>query len=343
MVSDLLLLSQAWQDWSRLDPSERKRRAAQAILSEDEEVLWRLTVAHLQFTGKKGTRVSQHTLRAYRRGVLDWLEHRGGADLLRVSADEAQGYVRRLEQGDEDTQPKAPATVHLRVIAARRFYEALAWCGFELTNPFDEVKVSPDPVKPHEKREEYRLETVKSLLEAAEHLDDSVSRVAILLGVLCGLRIEEIVSLRWRDVDFQDQLLSVEGKGNKRRTVPFDAATSRALAALPQRGNWVLMRKYGHWGPYSTDGLRKKLRVLCIKAFGVNPFTQQPNAYRAVHALRHTFGVMMQESVGLLETQALMGHESLVTTQRYAKVTSKKASERARSAQEGLGERLSRE
>ena len=342
-MSDLLLVSQVWQDWSQLDLSERKRRAAQAILSEDRALLWHLSVAHLQFTGRKGTRVSQHTLRAYRKGVFDWLEYQGGADLLRVTADEAQGYVRRLEQGDEDTKPKAPATVHLRVVAARRLYEALAWCGFDLDNPFDKVKVSPDPVKPHEKREEYRLETVKSLLEATKRFEDSVSHVAILLGVLCGLRVEEIVSLRWENVDFQDQLLSVEGKGSKRRTVPFDAATSRALAALPQRGDWVLMRKYGRWGPYSTDGLRKKLRVLCTKAFGVNPFTQRPNAYKAVHALRHTFGVTMQETVGLLETQALMGHENLSTTQRYAKVTSKKASERARSAQEGLGEQLSRE
>ena len=342
-MSDLLPLSQVWQDWSRLPVDERKRRAAQAILSEDQETLWRLTVAHLQFTGKKGALVSKHTLRAYRRGVLDWLGYQGGADLLRVSEDEAQGYVRRLEQGDENTKPKAPTTVQLRVIAARRLYEALAWCGFELENPFDGVRVSPDPVKPHEKREEYRLETVEALLQAAEKEGDPVTQVVLYLGVLCGLRVEEIVSLKWSGVDFQDQLLSVEGKGSKRRTVPFDPATSRALAGLPHRGDYVLMRKYGGWGPYSTDGVRKKLKTLCIKAFGINPFTQQPNAYKAVHALRHTFGVTMQELVGLLETQALMGHESLATTQRYAKVTSRKASERARAAQEGLGRRLSKE
>ena len=339
-MSVLLPVTQVWQDWSRLPTDERKRRAARAILAEDHDTLWQLTVAHMQFTGKKGTSVSAHTLRAYERGVRGWLEYQGGADLLRVTPDEAQGYVRRLEQGDGETKPKAPATVQLRVIAARRLYGALAWCGFELNNPFEDVRVAPDPVKPHEKRAEYRLETVRALVEAAEDFDDSVAKVAILLGVLCSLRVEEIVSLRWADVDFQDQLLYVEGKGGKRRTVPFDAATSRALAALPHRGEYVLMRLYGSWGAYTTDGLRGKLRRLCTKAFGVNPFTKQPNAYKAFHALRHTFGVTMQEAVGLLETQALMGHESLATTQRYAKVTSKKASERARTVQEGLGKRL---
>lgn len=340
-MTNLLPLSQVWQDWSRLETSERKRKAARAIQQGDVDTLWRLTVAHLQFTGKRGTGVSRHTLRAYERGVRDWLEYVGGADLLRVTPDEAQGYVRALEAGGEDTPPKAPATVQLRVVAARRLYGALEWCGFDIGNPFEGVRVSPDPVKPFEKREEYRLETVQELLAAAERFDDPIAKAAILLGVLCSLRIEEIVTLRWSDVDFREQLLQVKGKGSKRRTVPFDAATSRALAALPHGGDYVLMRKYGTWGPYTTDGMRGKLRRLCTKAFGVNPFTQKPNAYKAFHALRHTFGIIMQEEVGLLETQALMGHESLTTTQRYAKVTSRKASERARKAQEGVGKKLS--
>ena len=340
-MPNLLPLSQVWQDWSRLEVSERKRKAALAIQQEDFETLWQLVLAHLQFTGRKGTLVSKHTLRAYERGVKDYLSFIGGADVLRVSPDEAQSYVRGLEQGNEEQPPKAPATVQLRVIAARRLYSALQWCGFEIDNPFEEVQVSPDPVKAHEKREEYRLETVQELLKAAEQFDDLLAKAAILLGVLCSLRVEEIVTLKWTDINFREQLISVKGKGSKSRTVPFDAGTSRALSSLPQLGPYVLMRKYGSWGPYTTDGLRNKLKRLCVRAFGINPFTQKANAYKAFHALRHTFGVIMQEQVGALETQALMGHEDLKTTLRYAKVTSRKASERARAAQEGLSKKLS--
>ena len=339
-MSDLLPLSQVWRDWSRLEPGERKRRAAQAILTEDTTTLWQLTVAHLQFTGRKGTGVSRHTLRAYERGVKDYLLYNGGADLLRVSPDEAQTYVRGLEQGNQETPPKAPATVQLRVIAARRLYGALQWCGFELENPFDNVRVADDPVKPHEKRSEYRFETIQELLKATREFDDPVAKVAILLGFLCGLRVDEIAALRWSDLDFRDQLIHVTGKGGKTRSVPLEATTSRALSALPHQCEFVLARRYGAWGPYTTAGLRDKVRRLCVKAFGTNPYTLQPNAYKAIHALRHTFGVMMHEQVGSLETQMLMGHESLTTTQRYAKVTSRKASERARGVQEKLGRDL---
>ena len=337
-MSELVYAADTWKAWSSLGEGERKLRAAKAIQQGDYDDLWLMTLAFLQFKGRKGTSVSQHTLRAYRRGLFDYLIYTGGADLLRVSLDEAQTYVRTLEQGGDEVKPKSPATVQLRAVAARRFYQALAWCGFALDNPFDKVMIRPDPVKPYEKRSEYGLDTVKELVHACDTYDDPVCKVAILLAVLSGLRIEEIVTLEWGDIDFRERLIRVRGKGKKIRLVPLDTVIGKALSELPHTGKHVLMRYYRKsWAAYTTAGLRAKIRQLCLKAFGINPFSQQPNGYKGVHAFRHTFGVVMQEQVGALETQALLGHESLTTTMRYSKVTSRKASERARKAQETLG------
>lgn len=338
-MTELVYAADTWKTWSSLTEGERKLRAAKAIHSEDYDDLWLLTLAYLQFKGRKGTSISQHTLRAYRRGVLDYLTYIGGADILRVSPDEAQTYVRVLEQGTDEDKPKSPATVQLRAVAARRFYQALQWCGFDLDNPFEKVMIRPDPVRPEEKRSEYSLTTVKDLVHACDTFEDSISKVAILLAVLSGLRIEEIVTLTWADVDFRERLIRVQGKGKKVRLVPLATATGKAMSDVPHAGNNVLMRYYAKtWAPYQTAGLRARLKRLCLKAFGVNPFEGTPNGYKGVHAFRHTFGVIMQEQVGALETQALFGHESLTTTMRYSKVTSRKASERARKAQEVLGE-----
>lgn len=334
----LVYAADTWKAWSSLTEAERKLRAARAIQTEDVDDLWLMTLAFLQFKGRKGTSISPHTLRAYRRGLLDYLIYIGGADILRVSPDEAQTYVRMLEQGGDETKPKSPATVQLRAVAARRFYDALAWCSFGVDNPFDKVMIRPDPVKPHEKRSEYGLDTVKELVHACDTFDDSIAKVAILLAVLSGLRIEEIATLEWGDIDFRERLIRVRGKGKKIRLVPLDTAIGKALSEVPHTGKGVLTRYYRKsWAPYTTAGLRAKIRQLCLRAFGINPFSQQPNGYKGVHAFRHTFGVIMQEQVGALETQALLGHESLTTTMRYSKVTSRKASERARKAQEALG------
>ena len=337
-MSELVYAADAWKAWSAMLEGERKLRAAKAIAQEDHDDLWLMTLAFLQFKGKKGTRISQHTLRAYRRGVLDYLIYSGGADILRVSPDQAQTYVRILEQGTDDTKPKSPSTVQLRAVAARRFYQAFAWCGFDLDNPFEKVMIQPDPARPEEKRSEYGIGTVKDLVHACDTYDDAISKVTILLAVLSGLRIEEIVTLAWSDIDFRERLIRVHGKGKKVRIVPLDTAIGKAMSDVPHRGTQVLMRYYGKvWAPYRTAGLRARIKRLCLKAFGINPFDHTPNGYKGVHAFRHTFGIIMQEQVGALETQALMGHESLTTTMRYSKVTSRKASERARKAQEALG------
>ena len=337
-MSELVYAADTWKTWSSLTEGERKLRAAKAIQTENHDDLWLMTLAFLQFKGRKGTNISQHTLRAYRRGLFDYLIYLGGADVLRVFPDEAQTYIRTLEQGSDETKPKSPATVQLRAVAARRFYGALQWCGFGVDNPFDKVMIRPDPVKPHEKRSEYGLDTVKELVHACDTFEDPISKVAILLAVLSGLRIEEIARLEWADIDFRERLIKVTGKGKKVRMVPLDTAIGKALSEVPHTGKQVLTRYYRqNWAAYTTAGLRARLRQLCLKAFGVNPFSQQPNGYKGVHAFRHTFGVVMQEQVGALETQALLGHDSLTTTMRYSKVTSRKASERARKAQEALG------
>lgn len=337
-MTELVYAADTWKAWASMSVGERKLRAAKAVQTGDHDDLWLMTLAYLQFRGRKGTSVSQHTLRAYRRGVLDYLIYIDGADMLRVSSDEAQTYVRVLEQGGDDAKPKSPATVQLRAVAARRFYQALQWCGFDLENPLEGVMIRPDPVRPEEKRSEYSLTTVKDLVHACDTFEDPVSKVAILLAVLSGLRIEEIVTLRWADVDFRERLIRVRGKGQKVRMVPLATATGKAMNEVPHMGEHVLTRFYAKtWAPYQAAGLRARLKRLCLKAFGINPFAGTPNGYKGVHAFRHTFGVVMQEQVGALETQALFGHESLTTTMRYSKVTSRKASERARKAQEALG------
>ena len=96
------------------------------------------------------------------------------------------------------------------------------------------------------------------------------------------------------------------------------------------------MQRPGH--RIRRPGLEPGSNACVLKRSGSTRLKGTPNGYKGVHAFRHTFGVVMQEQVGALETQALFGHNSLTTTMRYSKVTSRKASERARKAQEALGE-----
>ena len=343
-MSQLERFKDDMRDWSDLQVDDRKYRATVAVQERNHEELWGLTRAYLKFAGRKGTHVSAHTLKMYRIAIVELLDHWQGVNLLRPSPDDAQEYVRWLEQGQHDPHnikvylhaPKSPATVNQRVSAARNLYSAFQWCGFEVSNPFEKVRVRKDPTAAHEKRQEYSLEVVGELLRKADELGDVITKVAIMLGVFDGLRVSEIINLKWRDIDFQERLLWIRGKGGKQRYLPLSSVLSKELAKLERVCEYVLCRKYRGYGPYTDESMRRRVDKLCMLTFGQDPLTGKGQGYKAIHSFRHTFGVNMHDQVGLLETQALMGHEDVTTTARYSKVTSLRASKRARGAQASI-------
>jgi integrase/recombinase XerC len=132
----------------------------------------------------------------------------------------------------------------------------------------------------------------------------------------CGLRLAELASLDWRDVQADNDILRVEGKGAKSRLVPVGrharAALNRWLAVrgqlavtdepalfVGQRG-----RRLGH------RAIQKRLDTVA----------RQGGLGRPVHPhmLRHAFASHLLESSGdLRAVQELLGHADIATTQVY--------------------------
>ncbi len=210
------LLHQA-RSWAELSPEDLKRRAAKAVHERDSEELWQLTKAYLFLHGSKGGNVSTHTLRNYRRGVIDLIEAWQGENVLRPSRDAGVLYVRKLETlpNPKTAHPISAATIEVKLAAARMLYKALRWSGITEVNPFEDVSPAPDMTPDWEKRKHYSIEDIEKLLQVADPIESAM----ILLGAHTGLRISEICSLKWSDVDYPKGKLKVLGKGGKRASV----------------------------------------------------------------------------------------------------------------------------
>ena len=307
------ILNQA-KSWAELSGEDLKRRAAKAANERDTEELWQLTKSYLFLHGAKGGNVSAHTLRNYRSGVVNLIEAWQGENIVRPSRDAGVLYVRKLETVPnlKTGQPVSAATIEVKLAAARTLYKALRWTGVTEANPFEDVSPAPDMTPDWEKRKPYSVDDIEKLLAVAQPLE----AVMVLLGAHTGLRISEICSLKWSDIDWSKGKLKVLGKGGKRASVSMSTKLEEILKSthtiVEERKR--TKNSSDHVLPWQPDRTRQRFKHLCTLA-GVE------YKDKAVHGLRHGAGTRYYaQTKDLGRVASHLRHENIQTTRIYAKL-----------------------
>jgi len=192
------------------------------------------------------------------------------------------------------------------------------------------VVLSPDEVnaliaEPAKEKEKRKLDKKKT-----RKTDPIMMRrdTAILeLFYASGLRLSELTGLNLADVDLEERLVRVMGKGSKERVVPFhDRAKQTLLEYLPDRATLLKGRGDPKTAPalfLSQQGRRISPRQV-QKLLDRYVLTGKFGRKLSPHKLRHTFATHLLESdMDIRSIQELLGHESLSTTQRYTQVNLK--------------------
>lgn len=146
----------------------------------------------------------------------------------------------------------------------------------------------------------------ESAVAAALLGEDEPTVLAVLLAAYAGLRRAEIACLHADDIDAGSIL--VTGKGGHQRRVPIHALLAAPLLRARDAGGWVFPSPVFKGEHVNVDYIGKRLKRAL------------PPGYSG-HTLRHRFGTMVyRHENNLLATQALLGHSSVATTQRYVEV-----------------------
>lgn len=292
------------EEWH--DPTGRRLRAAAAVRDDDRVALRALLEAYLFTYSRSRGRVSEHTLRSYRRGMndlLDWCNTRA-LKAHHITREDARLYALHLEErGSRARGPLKPASVNARLAAARSFIQALIWAGLVEADPFARLSVR-DPIPVYEKREPFTVGELSKLLDVATARE----RAILLLGADAGLRISEVTGLTWGGVQLDRRRLVVaSGKGGKRRTVGLTPGCAEALTALQVPGDTPEAAPvFG----ISRRRIAAVLVSLCRRA-GV--------PYRSFHSLRHSAGTRMYEATrDVLMVARHLGHAHVETARIYA-------------------------
>jgi len=136
-----------------------------------------------------------------------------------------------------------------------------------------------------------------------------------LLLLNTGCRISEALHLRVRDIDLDDLLVTLGGKGRKERVVPFSFALRqgffRYIRDQGRRADSLLLAARAET-TLSRDNVRRDVKQFC-KQLGFEP------PPRTLHAFRHTFAVnYVRRGGSVFHLQKVLGHSTLEMTRRYA-------------------------
>jgi integrase/recombinase XerD len=267
--------------------------------------------------------LARTTVEAYTRDLRTYaafLTEEGVRGALEARPEDVEQFVVWLrERRRDDGHPFAERTIARTVIAVRGLHRYLR---AEEDAPGDAAAGVAAPSTGRSLPRPLSVEVVGRLLEsiAGEGPADLRDRAALELMYGAGLRISETIGIDVDDIDPYERLVTVRGKGDRERIVPFGEPAAHALEAWLVRGRTVLAARGpalllnlrgGRLGRQGLWGIVHRRARAAGLGEEVTP-----------HTLRHSFAThLLDGGADVREVQELLGHASVTTTQVYTLVS----------------------
>jgi len=267
--------------------------------------------------------LSPATISGYRRDLKEFRDFMAELGLCARDSDldpasvnrkHVRQYLARLARG------RKPATVQRAVASLRGFYRFLMREGATDSNPALLVRA---PKKGKHLPTVMPVDELFALLETPPETTPPGRRDRAILELFygSGLRLSELTGLCLDDVDLEQRLIRVRGKGSKERLVPINERTEKLLRAV------IKDRK--EFKPSVEDDDAQRAVFLSNRGRRISKrrveeivveWVRRAGLTRKIspHALRHSFATHLLDSgMPIRSIQELLGHESLSTTQKY--------------------------
>lgn len=215
-----------------------------------------------------------------------------------------------------------PKSIKRRISTIKNFYIFLEGEGIK-ENIVEEV-FSP---KTEKYLPEYlTIQEVDNLLNSfsIDNDDELRNKAIINLMYSCGLRVSELINLKYKDINYQEKIVKVIGKGNKEREIPIrkEALDIVSLYYNNVRKNIISEKKQILFVTKKGKQLSRqyiwKMIKNKIKYLGINKNIHP-------HSLRHSFAThLLSKGADLQIVKDMLGHENIETTQIYTHVAEEK-------------------
>lgn len=244
---------------------------------------------------------SENTCQAYRKDLEHFSRYmrqkRQGAKWSNITREDIDAYVI-----DMQAEGKKPATTNRHLASIAALYRYFMRQGLEVSNPCK-----------YESRRKI-AETIPTTIPieaiaAAWQTTQGAGKGLIGLLATTGMRISEVLNLRYNDIDWQTGSITVQGKGGKERVVK----TSQAVLDIWRENGQpeqLTCKMY-------TIGQREARRIVFDS---LRPFTS--NRHLNPHSIRHTFATQLAiQGVDTITIAKTLGHKNISTSQKYVDMT----------------------
>jgi integrase/recombinase XerC len=262
------------------------------------------------------------TIKSYREDLTSLAEYLADGEgqtpsPAHITPLELRGYVAALHEAGF-----AKTSVSRRLASLRSFFRYCQRDGLARENPAKPLRnPRPDRKLPHF----LSTEEVGRLLEAPPAGDAAGLRDRAILETMysAGLRVSEVVGINDGDLDSENALVRIRGKGRRERLAPIG---SFALKALKR---WLAERKLkggqkpGPASPVFTNRFGGRLTTRSVaRMLEKYLAAAELDGRTTPHTLRHSFAThLLDRGADIRSVQELLGHKSLVTTQIYTHVS----------------------
>lgn len=260
---------------------------------------------------------SNKTILSYKDDLIEYNEFLGNnfTNILNIDMNIVNNYMKYLYD-----RKITKSSISRKLSSIRGLYNYLVREDIIKENHFNKIQ--------NPKRELYlpkflKDEELDKIFSVCNSNNPTEERDTLIIELLyaTGVRVSELVNIKIKDINREEKLIKVLGKGNKERMVIYNNHTKKALDTYLKDGYNYFNKKSSEYLILNKNG--NKLSERYIREI-INRKVSQASLDIKIspHTLRHTFATdILENGADLMTVKELLGHESLNTTSIYTHIT----------------------
>ncbi|MFD2034926.1 tyrosine-type recombinase/integrase [Belliella marina] len=262
-------------------------------------------------------RASRHTVIAYEKDLEQFQEFCSISfekdDITFAEHAELRAWIIDLVE-----QNLSATSINRKIATLRSFYKFLLRSGEIKKDPTYKLKALKTPKRLPEFVQE---ESIDKIMEAAiyeQDFDGQRDRMVMEFLYLTGVRLSELLELRWKDLNLHEDYVKVVGKRKKERIIPITTNLKKNIISYKKvfEETFHFLNESDYFIVTNTRDPAYPMKIYRIVRHYLDLFAQ--TSKRSPHILRHTFAThLLNKGADLNAVKDLLGHANLAATQVY--------------------------